>query len=338
MKKQPLMQTETRVARTYRGGKLLEEFLGKTNPKDSFYPEDWISSFVEAKNKNGFPGEGISNVLIHGVEKPITDAVTKEDFGPGRTESGVLVKFLHAGERLGIQTHPTPDFSRKHFKSDYGKTECWHILKAAPGAAVYIGFKEGITKEKWSKLFREQDIDGMLNSLHCFQVQEGDTILVRAGTPHAIGAGCFLLEIQEPTDYTMRVEKETLAGEHLTPMQIHYGVGEDALLECFIYEGLSRKKAREKYFLPPRTERNIPHYTTLVTYDDTPCFALGILASGGSIQPDSFVSLVITKGEKLLIGDTSLKVRPGNKIFVPYGCGKITVDDGEIIVCHPPKI
>ena len=45
--KKPLKQLPTRVWRTYRGGKLLEEFLGYDNPVDSDYPEDWISSFLE---------------------------------------------------------------------------------------------------------------------------------------------------------------------------------------------------------------------------------------------------------------------------------------------------
>ena len=47
--KEPLLQTENRVYRTYRGGRQLEALLGKQDPQNSFRPEDWISSFVEAK-------------------------------------------------------------------------------------------------------------------------------------------------------------------------------------------------------------------------------------------------------------------------------------------------
>ena len=333
--KKPLLQTENRVWRTYRGGWLIEEFLGKTNPSDSFYPEDWISSFVEAKNKNYKPGEGISRVIVNGCEMPITDAVDESDFGEGRWDSGVLVKLLHAGERLGIQTHPTPEFSRKYFGVGYGKTECWHILDADADACVYIGFKEGITRDKWEALFNAQDIEGMLGVLHRFDVKKGDTVLVRAGTPHAIGAGCFLLEIQEPTDYTMRVEKITVAGDALTPMQIHYGLGEAALLDCFIYEGLSEKEAREKYFLSQKNDGDIEK---LVTYYDTPCFALSRMKSGGVITPDSFVSLVITEGGRICFDDSAVDVKRGDKIFVPYGCGDISSISAEAIVCYPPKI
>lgn len=336
MIKKPLLQTENRVYRTYRGGRLLDEFVGNPNPADTFMPEDWISSFVEAKNKVYRKGEGISRVISDGREMPITEVITSEDFGPCRQDSGVLVKYLNSAERLGIQVHPTPEFSRKHFGTGYGKTECWHILDTEGDASIYIGFKEGITRERWKELFDGQDIRGMLDALHRFTVKKGDTVLVRAGTPHAIGAGCFLLEIQEPTDYTMRVEKTTVAGEALTPMQIHYGVGEEAMLDCFIYEGISEERAREAYFIKPQqlSGSNI----SLVSYADTPCFALGKLCAGGTVTPESFVSLVVTESGELSVGEQSISAAKGEKWFVPYGCGDITVKSGEVIVCYPPKI
>ncbi len=336
--KKPLLQVENRVWRTYRCGKALDSFLGNNSAGESFYPEDWISSFVEAKNKVYIEGEGISKVLLDGKVVPITDAVSNEDFGEGRSECGVLVKLLDAGERLGVQVHPTPEFSLKHFGSPHGKTECWHILRANDDAAVYIGFKEGITKDKWKRLFEEQDIDGMLQCLHRIKVKEGDTILVRAGTPHAIGSGCFLLEIQEPTDYTMRVEKTTVSGDKLTPMQVHYGVGEEALLDCFVYEGLSEQQAKEKYFLTPVSCSEEYTKTMLVTYSDTPCFALGIIKGGERITPKSFVTLVVTKAGEICFGNEVMNLSRGSKLFVPYGCGVINCVSAEAIVCYPPKI
>ena len=336
--KKPLLQTENRVRRTYRGGKALDIFLGKETQTESFTPEDWISSFTEAKNKDEIKGEGISRVIVDGKEMPITEAVSVEDFGEGRHESGVLVKLLDAGERLGIQVHPTPSFSQKYFSSPHGKTECWHILSAEKNAAVYIGFKEGITKEEWKQLFLSQDVNGMLSRLHRLEVKDGDTVLVKAGTPHAIGKGCFLLEIQEPTDYTMRVEKTTVSGDTLTPMQVHYGVGEDALFDCFIYEGLSEDEARKRFFLKPKNGCEGYTEEMYVTYDDTPCFALGVLKDGERLSPKSFVTLVVTRSGDLKIGETILKVKRGDKIFVPFGCGDVVSNKAESIVCFPPKL
>lgn len=335
----PLLQTENRVWRTYKGGKRLDAFLGKTECIDTDYPEDWISSFVEAKNKNYIPGEGISKVIQNGKIISICDAVQEADFGPGRKNSGVLIKLLDASERLGIQVHPTKEFALQHFGAPYGKTECWHILDADADAAIYIGFQKGITKEIWADLFDRQDIAGMLEHMHKFTVKSGDTILVTAGTPHAIGAGCFLLEVQEPTDYTMRVEKITVSGAALTPHQIHYGVGEEALLDCFLYDGLTREEAHCKYFLQPAQKDDRPGYDSLVTYEHTPCFALERVTQGGiEIAPNSFITIVVTEGSRITFGKKSHEYQKGDKILVPYGCGKIRAESGNILICYPPKV
>src|ERR1019366_1792306 len=53
---------------------------------------------------------------------------------------------LDSAVRLPAQTHPDPAFSRKHFASDHGKTECWVILATRPGAKLFFGFKEGINE------------------------------------------------------------------------------------------------------------------------------------------------------------------------------------------------
>ena len=198
-----IKECETRVRRTYRGGALLDVFLGRQRGTDGFFPEDWISSFVEAKNRDYIPGEGITR-LEDG--RLITDAVGGGMFGQGRTEPGVLIKLLDSGERLGIQVHPTDAYAKKLFGSDYGKTESWHVLSTRrindEEPKVYLGFKPGLTRELWTEYYRTQNVNAMLNALHEIPVKPGDTILVAGGTPHAIGGGCMLLEIQQPSDYT----------------------------------------------------------------------------------------------------------------------------------------
>ena len=59
----------------------------------------------------------------------------------------------------------------------------------------------------------------MLDCLHKFEVNKGDTFLIEGGIPHAIGAGCFLVEVQEPTDYTIR--KNTHSGKSQTNSASH---------------------------------------------------------------------------------------------------------------------
>lgn len=337
-------QLETRVARTYRGGKLLEEFLGKPNPKDSNYPEDWISSFVEAKNRIPVKNEGLSRVMTEDGEKLITEVVTANDFGAGRNESGVLIKYLDSAERLGIQAHPTNAFAQKYFGTPYGKTECWHILNVRDDgdepASVYIGFKEHVTKEYFKMLFEKQDVEGLLNCLHKFTVKKGDTVLVRGGLPHAINAGCFLLEIQEPTDYTFRVERVTLAGETVTDKQMHYGIGFEAMLDCFDYTPRTRRETEELCFLKPREAvKSGGKITTLADYSDTPCFKLEkISADEMTVRFDSFVTLIaLNDNGKITCGESSAVLHTSDKYFIPFTDDEIKLENAEVLVCYPPK-
>ncbi len=319
---------------------MLRRFLGIEGEGDSFYPEDWISSFIEAKNREYVPGEGITRVMTEAGSVPITDAVTPSMLGAGRDRSGVLIKLLDAGERLGIQVHPDRAFAGRVFGAPYGKTECWHILGVRPGteAAVYIGFREYVTPELWRDLFERQDIDGMLSALHRFEVRPGDTVLVTGGTPHAIGEGCFLMEIQEPTDYTMRVERVSPAGETMTPMQLHYGAGEKALLECFSYIPRSREETKSRVFLTPKRDAREKDLIHLVTYGDTPCFRLDKLENASlTLDSETFVTAVVTEeGGAMECGGSTVPLHRGDAYFIPAGT-RTAFHRATALLCYPPE-
>ena len=337
----PLKQLETRVWRTYKGGKLLDKFLGKSVCEDSEYPEDWISSFVAAKNKVVVENEGITKVQTEDGVKLITDVIDNSDFGLGRDTSGVLIKYLDAAERLGIQVHPTKDYALKYFNTPFGKTECWHILDTREDEGetpeIYLGFKPYVTKELWRELFEKQDIKGMLDAMHKIEVKKGDTVLVKGGIPHAIGANCFLLEIQEPTDYTMRVERVTVAGDTLTDMQMHYGVGFEAMLDCFDYIPLTREELISKFVLTPKNET--PNLQKLVDYTDTPCFKLEkVQASDYTLKLDSFVTLIVlSENGSIEFGNETLNVKRADKVFVPSTLDEVKLKNIIAIICYPPK-
>lgn len=347
--RKPIRELETRVNRTYRGGRLLDEFLGKEHPEDTFAPEDWISSFTGAKNKIHIEKEGITRVEEGCL---ITDVVCPSDFGPGRTEPGVLVKLLDSGERLGIQVHPTDGQARRYFGSRYGKTECWYILNTRDDMdeppVIYLGFKEWVTKEHWRDLFYRQDIAGMLHAMHAFEVRTGDTILVKGGMPHAIGAGCFLLEIQQPSDYTLRAETTTVAGEILTPQQIHYGIGEERMLECFDYTPRTRTQIQNAYFLRHPAEKNPGcTRTALVTYEDTRYFALSRIRGDAAVCQDTFVTLIaLATGGSLTYtdgtvcyldpGKKEVPLTRGDKYFIPCNT-PVYLHQCDVLICYPPE-
>jgi mannose-6-phosphate isomerase len=113
----------------------------------------------------------------------------------------ILVKFLFTSARLSVQVHPPDDYARRH-ENSAGKTELWHILRAAPGASIALGFQQPITRAR----LRESAASGEIeNLLQWIPVHAGDTYFTPAGTVHAIGEGLALCEIQQPSDVTYRL-------------------------------------------------------------------------------------------------------------------------------------
>lgn len=353
----PVLLDHQRVWRTYTGGDRLNRLLGQSC--GDHYPEEWILSVTEARNAGREqPGEGLSMVkdrpglslreLIEsdpeaylGIRKPSGEGGKLPEGGaaPGVSKmpgggTGVLVKLIDARERLTVQVHPDREKAQSLFHSPYGKTECWYILgDGAEGEeppCVYLGFQEGITKERWMELFARQDIEGMLGMMHRFEVKKGDMILVQGGVPHAIGAGCFLAEIQEPTDFTIRIERVTPAGFAVSDELCHQGLGFEKMFDCFSYEGLTREEARRRWFVPARQMDE--NRRLLIGKPETSLFSLYEIQTKAPYELDCgswFCGLYLLNGEGTLQWDGgSIPVKAPEQIFVPAACSRLTILPG----------
>ncbi len=119
----------------------------------------------------------------------------------GGGEFPLLVKFLFPDDKLSVQVHPDDDEARA-LGLKRGKTECWYVLEAVPGATVAVGLTHGVGVDE----LRAAAADGSMESLlETIPVSVGDLVLVDAGTVHAIGPGLVLLEIQQNCDVTYRL-------------------------------------------------------------------------------------------------------------------------------------
>ena len=113
----------------------------------------------------------------------------------------LLVKYIFTSEKLSIQVHPTDDDAEKR-GLPRGKSECWYILDAEPGAVLGVGLKSKVSKDE----LRAAAFDGSIEQLIDWkQVQPGDFFYIPAGTVHAIGAGIALLELQQNSETTYRL-------------------------------------------------------------------------------------------------------------------------------------
>lgn len=112
----------------------------------------------------------------------------------------LLVKILDAEDDLSVQVHPDDTYGKTH-AGELGKTECWYIIDAEPGATIVYGH-HAKTKEEFAKMVAAGDWQHLLRKI---PVKKGDFYYVPAGTIHAIGKGILILETQQSSDTTYRV-------------------------------------------------------------------------------------------------------------------------------------
>lgn len=156
----------------------------------------------------------------------------------------LLLKLLDARDTLSVQVHPDDAYAAQA-EGKLGKTEAWHILKAAPGAQLVYGLKAGVDKEQLlSASQRGKEVEGLLQRV---DVRAGETYYIPAGTVHAIGKGIMLYEIQQSSDVTYRFYDWDRADAQGRKRELHLKKAIDVVRLDFRGEA-----AREKEIAPGR--------------------------------------------------------------------------------------
>lgn len=338
MIKSPIFFEKNRVERVYIGGKLFSSFFGDDSI-DSFEPEEWIASNVKALNPNSKKQqEGISKVIESNLYfNELIEKYPEELLG-SQKKLRILVKILDSAVRLPAQAHPDREFSKKYFNSEYGKTECWIVLDTRPDAKIYFGFKDNVTREEFEKAIdnSEYDKSAMEKIMREVKPEKKGVYLVPAKTIHAIGFGCLILEIQEPTDFT--IQPEHYCGEYkLSDQEMYLGLSREHALECF-----DLKKASDAKILPTIVdETNSCKIENLISKNNTECFAINrISLLGGKKRlqiEDSYAVYIVTEGLGSLVGaDYRKNIQKGDYFFMP-AClmGKYSIEGNiEVIECY----
>lgn len=314
---EPIFFEKNRVFRVYTGGKLFSSFFGD-NSKDGFYPEEWVASSVRALNEGSTDEyEGISK--IKGSDIYLSDAVKqyKKEILGERDDIGILTKILDSAIRLPVQAHPDKAFSEKYFSSKYGKEESWIILATRPGAKIFYGFRDGVTLDEFKAAIEASENGGdAMESLLCtIDVKPGDVIYIPAKMVHAIGYGCLLLEVQEPTDFT--IQPERWCGEYkLSDKEMYLGLEKEQALECF--------DMNKKYPAPltPKTLENKDGvlYEAMIDESITTSFSVRMATlSGGSFKLSRGAAIyVVLDGSGEIKGENYNKeIRKGDYFLMP---------------------
>ncbi|MBL7257600.1 class I mannose-6-phosphate isomerase [Paractinoplanes lichenicola] len=302
----PANQPET----FYRGAGRIAAF--RTVPALDDRPEDWVGSTTD---RFGLGPSGQSTLPDGRLLAEAIAADSQFWLGPDRADTGVLVKLLDAGQRLPLHVHPDRSYAHQHLSSPYGKTEAWVIVEARPDAFVHLGFARDVEAGELAAWVGGQKIDDMLAATNRVPVAAGDAILCPAGLPHAIGDGILLVEVQEPTDFSVLLEYEGFG-----PADGHLGLGYELALQCVDRTAWSPARISELR----GTDRLLP-----AAADE---FFSATRQHGGDRLPQGFSILVTVGGSGAVAGEhDQIPTRRGDTLLVPYGAGPLYLE-GELEV------
>lgn len=320
--------------RFYRGGPQIAKFRRQPATRDDV-PEDWVGSSTCV---HGSESLGLT-VLQDG--RLLRDAIAADPegfLGPDHVtklgaDPALLVKLLDAGERLPVHCHPGRDFSRRHLGSRYGKTEAWAIIGTGPeGGVVHLGFADGVPREQLRQWVAEQDTNGLLAAMNELAVRPGEVWLVPAGIPHAIGEGLLIVELQEPTDFSILLEWRDFPIDGSTDG--HLGLGFDTALDAV---DRSRWSQARLDTLRGRRGSNGP----LLPASARQYFGLESIRSSGDAHSEAgFAVVVAILGSGTLeFAESELQVTAGETALLAYSAGPwVARGDLDLLVCRPPTM
>jgi mannose-6-phosphate isomerase len=140
---------------------------------------------------------------------------------PDANRFPLLLKFLFPHEKLSVQVHPDDAAARRRGQP-WGKTECWYVAHARPGAQVGLGLKPGVTRAQFEESVHNKRAEDLLNWIN---VYPGEMIYVAGGTVHTLGPGAVIVETQQQSDTTYRLY------DYGRPRELHLKEGLAAIKE-----------------------------------------------------------------------------------------------------------
>jgi mannose-6-phosphate isomerase len=324
MKMQPVL-----VERVW-GGRRLGDLLGKPVPEGARIGESWeLSDLPHACSRvAGGPlaGKTLRDVLEHHPVEVLGRGPAARAWA---ARFGLLVKFIDASDRLSVQVHPDDDFAAAHSPGESGKTECWVILHADPGAWLIHGLQPGATRKGFADALKKGRVEELLAVR---PVKAGDFIWVPAGTVHAIGPGIVLAEIQQSSDLTYRIFDWNRMGLDGKPRALHV---EQALKAIRVSGGPAaggRGRTADETGLVIEHLADCPAFSlSRISLDRRP-FAAG---TGGACA-----ALVVLAGSaRLATGRNVTPIAAGDTVLVPADCEEYALEAPEgltVLVAAPP--
>ena len=212
---QPITFTPLYMERVW-GGRELERVYRRALPTPHLpYGESW--EIVDREDAQSTVNHGpLAGRPLHDLWSHQRAAI----FGPGYESSQnrfpILFKILDARDDLSIQVHPPAE--KAGLLDGEPKTEMWFIADCDPGARLYVGFRNGITRDDFQSALHNGSV---ADCVHAIEPSPGQSIFIPSGRLHAIGAGLLIHEIQQNSDTTYRVFDWNRLGLDGHPRPLH---------------------------------------------------------------------------------------------------------------------
>lgn len=266
--------------------------------------ESWEISGVPGNETVVADGEFKGETLEKLIERFGAELVGKRNIERYGTTFPLLIKFISAAQDLSIQVHPD-DAMAQRMGHPYGKTEMWYIVHTQPGASLCSGFNADFSADGYTKSLADGTL---MNHLSRHETRPGDCFFIPAGRIHSIGAGNFLVEIQQSSNDTFRVYDFDRTDAEGHKRELHVAQAREAL----------DYKAYPEY----RTQYE-PHPNDCTPLVDCPQFTTRLYELTAPLKADytdidSFVILIAFEGAATLrYAEGELTLRAGESVLFP---------------------
>ena len=294
------------------GGSAIRPFKGLT-PDDKKVGESWEISHVDDNYSvvaaGPLAGKNLDELIKTYGEELVGKSVL-ERFGQ---RFPLLIKFIDAHDYLSIQVHPDDELGLKRHNS-FGKTEMWYVINATPGAKLYSGFAVQSSPEDYVRRIEEGTI---VEALAEYEVHPGDVFFLPAGRVHAIGAGCFIAEIQQTSNITYRIYDYDRTDAAGNKRELHTELAKDAI----------DYRLEDDYRTAYTPQVDAPVELVSCRYFETNLLDLDAPLSRDWSALDSFVIYICMEGGvRLTDADgTVVELHQGQSVLVPATNSSLTL-------------
>ena len=275
--------------------------------------ESWEISGVKDNESVVSSGPDAGMSLPSLIARDKASLLGKSNYERFGNEFPLLIKFIDAQQDLSIQVHPNDRLAWERHQSK-GKTEMWYVVDADPGTHILSGFAKQITPDEYETSITENTITNLLQK---YSIHKGDVFFLPAGHVHSIGAGAFIVEIQQTSNISYRIYDFNRCDDNGKPRELHTELSKDAIDYTVMPD------YRTYYDAHPDT------CTPLVScsYFTTSLLRLTKQYEMDLAGLDSFVAIICTAGSGTITDDKGncLPIHQGETLLVPASAERISI-------------